>query len=188
VLRHLPNLLSLARLAASPVIAWLIVANSQASLMAAFAIYVIGAVTDLLDGRLARLLHAETILGTHLDPLADKAIVLAALAGLAVSGQLSFVAGIAAAIIGLREFGVGALRWILLRAERPLPSDAWAKLKNLLQTVGAGGLLGAASFEQISEFSRQMVAPAEIALGLAFLTGLLSVPSYIRAWRRSARP
>ena len=74
---NLPNALTVARIALSPVVAALPFIAAPAARLAAFAIFVIAGVTDYLDGRLARSRRDETDLGKILDPLADKLLLVA---------------------------------------------------------------------------------------------------------------
>ena len=70
---NLPNLISLARLIAVPLIIWLVL--KELYLMALIA-FTLAGLSDALDGILARLLNAHTTLGAYLDPLADKALLV----------------------------------------------------------------------------------------------------------------
>lgn len=81
----LPNLLTLSRLLSVPVIVWLI---SENRMMAAFWLFVVAGVTDALDGALARLANARTVLGDYLDPLADKALLVSIFITLGLHGHL----------------------------------------------------------------------------------------------------
>ena len=76
---NLPNILTLARVAAVPVVLVLLLSDSRASGVWAAAIFGIAAVTDFIDGWLARKWGVVTVLGKFLDPLADKLIVMVAL-------------------------------------------------------------------------------------------------------------
>lgn len=77
--RWLPNLLTLSRILIIPVFVVLLIdPTPQINLIAAL-IFIIASLTDWLDGYLARLFNAQSILGTLLDPLADKVLVMAAL-------------------------------------------------------------------------------------------------------------
>jgi cardiolipin synthase len=71
--RHLPNLLSLARLVLAPVTIWLIL---DGRLVTAFWMFSAAALTDAIDGILARWLQARTALGSYLDPIADKSLLV----------------------------------------------------------------------------------------------------------------
>jgi phosphatidylglycerophosphate synthase len=74
---NLPNAVTAARIAVTPLIAWLPLAPSSALRLAAFVLFVMAAVTDYVDGRLARSRKQETDLGRLLDPLADKLLLVA---------------------------------------------------------------------------------------------------------------
>ena len=87
-LLNLPNLLTLARIAAVPVIVVLLLSDSRSSGMWAAAIFGLAAVTDFIDGWLARKWGVVTVLGKFLDPMADKLIVMAALIMLIPLGRV----------------------------------------------------------------------------------------------------
>ena len=69
----LPNLLTALRIVLMPFVAWYL---WQGDVERAFWVFVVAAVTDLLDGNLARLLNQRTVLGAWLDPIADKLMLL----------------------------------------------------------------------------------------------------------------
>jgi phosphatidylglycerophosphate synthase len=73
---NLPNAVTVARIAATPLIAWLPLSPSSALRLTAFVLFIIAAVTDYFDGRLARSRKQETDLGRLLDPLADKLLLV----------------------------------------------------------------------------------------------------------------
>ena len=77
---NLPNAVTAARIAVTPLIAWLPLASSPALRLTAFVLFVVAAVTDYVDGQLARSRKQETDLGRLLDPLADKLLLVATLA------------------------------------------------------------------------------------------------------------
>jgi cardiolipin synthase len=82
---NLPNLLSASRLVLAPLVIWRIV---ELDMHGAFLLFAAAAVTDLLDGTLARLLNQRTVLGAWLDPIADKVMLLSTLLTLAWVGFL----------------------------------------------------------------------------------------------------
>ncbi|MFN3077011.1 MAG: CDP-alcohol phosphatidyltransferase family protein [Alphaproteobacteria bacterium] len=84
-LRSLPNFLTFCRLFSAPVVVWLIIEPMPS---AAFWLFVATALTDIVDGRLAKYLNAQTAFGALLDPLADKALVIGAYVSLGFLGQL----------------------------------------------------------------------------------------------------
>lgn len=115
-----------------PVLVVLVLADSRAAAGAAAAVFVAGALTDGLDGYLARRWDIATRTGQWLDPLADKAFVAAPVVTLVALGR--FPVWAAVLILG-REIGVAALRaWLGLRG-RPMPASALAKAKTVVQVV-----------------------------------------------------
>jgi len=74
---NLPNAITVARIAASPLIAWLPFAPNASSRLIAFVLYLAAAITDYWDGHLARTRNLVTDLGRLLDPLADKLLLVA---------------------------------------------------------------------------------------------------------------
>ncbi len=74
---NLPNAVTAGRIAITPLIAWLPLAPSSALRLAAFILFTIAAVTDYVDGHIARSRKQETDLGRLLDPLADKLLLVA---------------------------------------------------------------------------------------------------------------
>ncbi|MBT6442609.1 MAG: CDP-diacylglycerol--glycerol-3-phosphate 3-phosphatidyltransferase, partial [Alphaproteobacteria bacterium] len=91
----LPNLLTFARIAAVPVLIALFYLPHPVAAWATFGLFVGAAVTDFLDGWLARRLNQASELGRALDPIADKLIVAAALIMLAADGRTPVVAVVA---------------------------------------------------------------------------------------------
>ena len=73
---NLPNAVTAGRIAVTPLIAWLPLAPSSGLRLTAFVLFIVAAVTDYLDGQLARSRKQETDLGRLLDPLADKLLLL----------------------------------------------------------------------------------------------------------------
>ena len=73
---NLPNALTVGRIAATPLIAVLPFANSWALRLTAFILFLVAAITDYIDGHLARSRKQETDLGRLLDPLADKLLLV----------------------------------------------------------------------------------------------------------------
>jgi CDP-diacylglycerol--glycerol-3-phosphate 3-phosphatidyltransferase len=76
---NLPNAVTAGRIAVTPLIAWLPLEPSSTLRLTAFVLFVVAAVTDYVDGQLARSRKQETDLGRLLDPLADKLLLVATL-------------------------------------------------------------------------------------------------------------
>ena len=106
----------------------------------AFWAFVVAALTDFVDGWLARRLHAETVWGAILDPIADKVLVCGVVLGLLSLGPNAAVA-LPAALILFREFTVSALREVAAGKGVSLPVTLLAKWKTTLQLTALGAEL-----------------------------------------------
>jgi CDP-diacylglycerol---glycerol-3-phosphate 3-phosphatidyltransferase len=126
--------LSLARIVLTPVIMALILLalDRPAGTAAAAALFVAAAVTDFLDGRVARRWNVTTTLGSFLDTTADKLLVSGALIALVAVGRAS--AWIAAIIIG-RELVILGLRGLVATGGSVMGPSLWGKLKTNVQVI-----------------------------------------------------
>jgi len=135
---NLPNILTLARIAAVPVVLVLLLSDTRASGVWAAAIFGIAAVTDFIDGWLARKWGVVTILGKFLDPLADKLIVMVALIMLI---PLDRVPAWAVFLILAREMVVTGLRSIASSEGIVIDASELGKYKTIYQMVAIPGLM-----------------------------------------------
>ena len=83
---NIPNLITLARLFAVPLLVWLII---HGEIAAAFWVFVLAGVSDALDGFIAKRFGFVTTLGTYLDPVADKALLVSAYITLGQAGHIN---------------------------------------------------------------------------------------------------
>ncbi len=125
-------LVTAARIALIPVVMVLILVDDEGGRYWAFALYVVAAATDSLDGWLARSRGEVTVAGAFLDPLADKLLVTGALLCLIEVGEVP--AWIAMVII-TREFAVTGLRLVAVSEDLVIPASNLGKLKTLSQNV-----------------------------------------------------
>ncbi|MFI9274811.1 CDP-diacylglycerol--glycerol-3-phosphate 3-phosphatidyltransferase [Kitasatospora sp. NPDC052896] len=134
---NLANLLTMLRLALVPVFTLLLLADGghnpkwRAVAWAAFAIAMI---TDLFDGEIARRKGLVTDFGKIADPIADKAIMGAALIGLSALGDLPWWV---TAVILARELGITLMRFWVIRYS-VIPASRGGKLKTLTQGIAVG--------------------------------------------------
>ncbi|WP_337777093.1 CDP-diacylglycerol--glycerol-3-phosphate 3-phosphatidyltransferase [Mycolicibacter kumamotonensis] len=105
--------------------------------IAAFVIFAVAIVTDRLDGALARNYGMVTEFGTLADPIADKALIGAALIGLSILGDLWWWVTV---LVLAREIGITVLRFAVLH-RGVIPASRGGKLKTLVQAVGIGLLV-----------------------------------------------
>jgi len=140
-LANLPNALTLLRIAAIPMIVWLLHRPTRAGSLAAFFIFFVASITDFFDGYLARRYGLITPLGKLLDPLADKLLIVSALLMIAVGSRVpTFPAWLLVIIIG-RELAVTGLRSIAASEGIVLAAEGTGKLKMTLQIVGVHCLI-----------------------------------------------
>ena len=143
----LPNILTLSRIFAIPVLAALLWwPGWEAGYLLAFVLYCAMGLTDYFDGMLARSSGAVSRLGIFLDPIADKIMVAAVILVLSAQGVLTgpyvgdlhVVAGL---IILMREIAVSGLREFLGGLQVSVPVSALAKWKTTFQLVALGALI-----------------------------------------------
>jgi len=141
MLMNLPNLLTLSRIAAIPVLVALVVWHTPMGDLLACALFTLAGITDWLDGRIARQRQMLSDLGRMLDPIADKLLVGATLMVLAGTQRLSWLGLYPAIVIMCREILVSGLREYLASLSVGLPVTRLAKWKTGLQMVALGLLL-----------------------------------------------
>ncbi|MEE2692020.1 MAG: CDP-diacylglycerol--glycerol-3-phosphate 3-phosphatidyltransferase [Pseudomonadota bacterium] len=138
----------------------LFLADAAWNMKAALTVFVLAAVTDFFDGRVARKRGEVTALGAALDPLADKLLIVAALFLLTRNGVIRDFGVVASLIIVLREIFIGGLREALAQAGKTLPVTPLAKWKTATQTVAVGLLLAASPGGLIGEDLRPFASGA----------------------------
>jgi CDP-diacylglycerol---glycerol-3-phosphate 3-phosphatidyltransferase len=153
----------------------------------AITIFIVAALTDILDGYLARRWNAITPFGRVMDPFVDKVLVLGTFVFLASpglgggDGPSSGVAAWMVVVMLARELLVTSLRGVLEGMGRPFPADRFGKAKMLLQCVAAP--------IAINRATHGWFAPAEAGMTIAHwtlwaavvATALSGLPSLLRA-------
>jgi len=128
---NVANALTVLRLVLVPVFVACLLAGGTGWRVAAFVVFGVASVTDLLDGRLARSRGLITDFGKIADPIADKALTGAALVTLSALGELAWWVTV---VILAREISVTLLRfWVIRRGV--IAASRGGKLKTLLQVV-----------------------------------------------------
>ena len=192
-MRNLPNYLSAARLLATIPMVILILIKSPWALLIATAIFGLGAVTDTIDGRLARRYHLVSNLGVFLDLTADKVFVCAALIALV---QVGFVPAWIVIVIVAREFVVSGLRSLAAARGVVIPAGRWGKQKTLLTLIALGGILlsiglgghtafplGLSTGGAPQSFPDYLLVVSNVILLLAVIWTIFSAVEYVRgAW------
>jgi CDP-diacylglycerol--glycerol-3-phosphate 3-phosphatidyltransferase len=165
------------RIAAIPLVAVVFYWSSSWSRPAAALIFLLAAITDWLDGYVARRLQQTSQFGAFLDPVADKLIVSTALILIVQSDPRVVIATLAAIIIG-REIAVSALReWMAgLGTRHRVAVSGYGKLKTIMQMTGLCCML----------FAKPLMGLPTYDIGVVFLVlaaglTLWSMLGYVRA-------
>lgn len=189
MLTELPNVLTISRIAAIPLLVVLVALRTPPADLAACVVFSAAAITDYLDGRIARQRRQISDLGRMLDPIADKLLVGAALILLAGQDRLSPTGLYPAIVILLREILVSGLREYLANIRVGLPVTALAKWKTGFQMGALGTLL--AGNDTAALLHLQFVPVSiigEAMLWIAAVLTLLTGWDYLRTGLRHASP
>jgi CDP-diacylglycerol--glycerol-3-phosphate 3-phosphatidyltransferase len=128
------NMITVARIAASPLLFVAILSNEAAngtSWLAFVLCWIFGA-TDYIDGELARRYDLVSRSGAFLDPLADKVVVIGSMVSLFIVGRYHWFP---VALVVVREIGITAFRSYWVRKGRVVPARTLGKYKSLFQGV-----------------------------------------------------
>lgn len=155
----------------------------------ALVVFVVGIVTDWLDGLVARRYKCASDFGRLMDPLADKILIVSALVGL-VEIEPQIVRAWMVVIIVSREFAVTGLRQLALQSQKVISAEAIGKHKTAWQMIGIGSLLlYYACLEMTASlpdgFNQWIRVYAEPALVILFwmVTALTLVSGVMYLWR-----
>ncbi len=166
----LPNLLTLGRIAAIPPAVALFFVQAPWADWALLALFLAAAVTDWLDGYLARLRSEESPFGRFLDPIADKLLVSALLFMLAATARLSDLSVIPAMVILMRELLISGLREFLAGIRVALPVSRLGKWKTAVQLAAIALLI-------VGGHATPAVPLDRLGAAALWLAGLLTVLS-----------
>ena len=173
----LPNLLTLSRILAVPILVFLLWRPLPIDYAITFVLYCIVGITDYFDGYLARAQGRISRLGQFLDPIADKIMVGAVLIMLISSRKENPVPEIAglniipALVILLREIIVSGLREFLAELKVSVPVSALAKWKTTFQMVALGALILGGAVPQMPWVHLVGLFCLWAAAGLTLITG-----------------
>ncbi len=167
----LPNALTVARIAACPVVVGLGLVLGERASWAIVGVLVAAGVTDWLDGWLARALGAESELGRMLDPIADKLLVATVLFMLAAADRLGPWEQLPALVIILRELFVSGLREYLGGMGIALPVSRLGKWKTAIQMGSVGLAVVATPGGPVPAFAAGATASLWLAAALTVASG-----------------
>jgi CDP-diacylglycerol--glycerol-3-phosphate 3-phosphatidyltransferase len=173
----LPNLLTLSRIFAVPILVFLLWRPQPIDYAITFVLYCVVGITDYFDGYLARAQGRISRLGQFLDPIADKIMVAAVLMMLISSRKSNPVPEIdglniiPALVILLREIIVSGLREYLAPLNVSVPVSRLAKWKTTLQLVALGALILGGALPKVPWVHDVGLVCLWVAAGLTLVTG-----------------
>jgi CDP-diacylglycerol--glycerol-3-phosphate 3-phosphatidyltransferase len=172
VIFNLPNMLTIVRILALPFCAWALLSqngeNDGLRLFAWFLFFVV-AMTDVIDGRLARSSNQITDFGEFWDPVADKALIATALISL---NYLELMPIWVTLVILGRELAVTILRIAVIK-DGVIPANRIGKVKTLIQNISVGFY--------ILPLPEWLHLPRDIFLGIAIILTIYSGYQYFLA-------
>ncbi len=178
---NLPNVLTIARILLIPVFILVFISPTPERSLAAAAVFLIAAVTDFLDGYLARRRSQVTRLGRLLDPIADKLLVLS---GLILLVQFGRVAAWVAIVIIARELAVTGVRALAASEGVILSAETTGKYKMIAQVVA---ILLLILDESLAPMGLNPHLAGTAVLYLALALGLVSGWKYVVSyWRQGS--
>jgi CDP-diacylglycerol--glycerol-3-phosphate 3-phosphatidyltransferase len=179
---NIANALTVFRLVLVPVfVAALFIHGGHATgwRVLAWAVFAVASVTDRIDGDIARKRGLVTEFGKLADPIADKALIGAALIGLSLLGDLPWWITV---VMLVREVGVTGLRFWVIR-HGVIPASRGGKVKTLLQAVGTGLFVLLPIGEWIEPIAWIFMIAAVV---VALITGVDYVARALRLRRQTA--
>lgn len=173
-LLNLPNLITIARILLVPVVIWAITSNEM---QVAFLLFLVAGVSDAVDGFLAKRLLLTSKLGAHLDPLADKVLIVSIYISLGIAGVVPRWLVILVVSRDILIIGGVMLAWFLGKPMLVKPLLV-SKLNTVAQIVFACLVLGELAFQISFEWLQGLSMALVAALTLA------SIGFYVRDWVR----
>ena len=135
---NLPNKLSMLRILMIPVFVILALMNAPAAQYAAVGVFVLAAITDALDGHIARKNGLVTNFGKFIDPIADKLLVMSALIVLVERGRMP---GWVCIVMLAREFAISGFRLVAAGTGKVIAAGILGKIKTVTQMIAVIALL-----------------------------------------------
>lgn len=175
-LTSLPNLLTLSRILAIPVVVGTFYIDGDYARWLGCALFAAAGFTDWLDGHVARRWAQQSELGRFLDPIADKLLVSATLFMLTATDRLSTRAILPALVILCREILVSGLREYLAGLRVGMPVSRLAKWKTAIQMIAIAVLIVGDAGPQVLP----VVLVGETLLWAAALLTLVTGYDYLR--------
>jgi CDP-diacylglycerol--glycerol-3-phosphate 3-phosphatidyltransferase len=165
----IPNQITVARLASVPLLMFLILWDSPVGRVVGVVLFFLSAMSDAVDGYLARSFKQTSVFGKFADPIADKLLVISALVCLLQLGELNAVWVM---IIIAREFLVTGLRILAISEGQVIPASLLGKLKTISHVVLVLAILVDRSFTVGAWIGIARDAALALALALTVISGI----------------
>ena len=175
VLNSIPNLITLGRILLVPVVVWAIA--TPGAMWIAFVLFVAAGASDAVDGYLAKRFHMTTELGSYLDPLADKALIVSIYLTLGINGLIPRWLVILVVSRDILIVGGIMLSWVIGSPLKIKPLLV-SKLNTVAQIMFACMVLGSLGFNIAAD------TLTLVLMGLVAVLTLLSVAAYVAEWVR----
>lgn len=175
--RTIPNQITLARIASVPLVMYLILSDSDLGRIFAIVIFALAALSDAVDGYLARSFNQTSVFGKFADPIADKLLVSGALITLVQLGELTAAPVM---LIIAREFIITGLRILAISEGQVISASFLGKLKTISHVALVLIILADRSFE----LGAAGAIAETVCLWLAIALSLISGAEYFIRLRR----
>ena len=175
-----PNILTLARIIITPFFLWSILAeNLPHRFLVACIVFSMGALTDALDGYLARKNNQITNFGKFLDPIADKILTTSALLAFMSMGLCNIWIVM---LVLTREFAIASVRMIAATGGVVIHANIWGKIKTISQMIFTIAIMIFGEvWDAVEKYSQELFAKLPdlslVSNGLLWITAFLTVVS-----------
>ena len=166
--RTIPNQITLARIAFVPLLMFLVLFDSDVTRIVAMVLFFLAAVSDVVDGYLARSLNQTSLFGKFADPIADKLLIAGALIALVELGELSSAVVM---VIVAREFLVTGLRILAISEGQAIGASILGKAKTISHVALVLTILVDRTFTLGSGWGGLEAVTVALALALSILSG-----------------
>jgi CDP-diacylglycerol--glycerol-3-phosphate 3-phosphatidyltransferase len=188
---NLPNILTLSRVPLMFIVVGLMYADFRWAATLAYWLFIVAALTDWLDGKIARQRGEVSSFGRFMDAVIDKVMVIGLMIAL-VNDASNFMGHDITAMVLLlcilcREFAISGLRMAVAVRGQIVEADAGGKVKTFTQLNAIGWLVGARMLSQDFGFSTHdeiLLSVRWIGIGLYALSAVLTITSGISYLRR----
>ena len=178
---NLPNRITLGRMFIAPIFLAVYLADIEHKFLFSAIIFALGAITDALDGRIARKNNIVTNFGKLLDPIADKMLVTAGLLAFMKDGLCSIWIVM---IILTRDFAVTSLRMIAAAQNLVIPANIGGKIKTVAQMVSFIAVMVLCEISEVFSLGFNMSLISNILMGVTAVISVVSGAVYMaNGWK-----